>query len=143
MLLLESKKRTPLLGLNRWTLTKLIKATDWHDEVKFSLTLRASVVPWIYGLPKLQKAGCPLRRIVNTIGSPTYALSQLLASLLKPQIQKTSSAYVKNSAVLVDTLDNLRLAPSGDIMLSLDMVCLYTMDIINLLTPFFPASAVK
>jgi hypothetical protein len=36
----------------------------------------------LYGLPKIQKPGVPLRPIVSTIGSPNYRLAQHLARLL-------------------------------------------------------------
>lgn len=37
------------------TVTKLIKATEWMDEIKALLIPRASVAPCIYGLPKYTK----------------------------------------------------------------------------------------
>lgn len=39
---------------------KLIKATDWIDEIKALLIPRCSMSPRIYGLPKIHKTGCPL-----------------------------------------------------------------------------------
>lgn len=54
------------------TLTKLTK-TDWPDNIKTSLTPRASVSPRLYGPPEIHKEGCPLHpivKLVNVIGIP-------------------------------------------------------------------------
>lgn len=130
--------------VKRWA-APLVKATDWHDVIKTALTLRASVAPWIYGLNKMQKEGCPLWPIVNTIGSPSYDLSKYLAGLLKPLLGHIDM-NVWNSAVLVETLGSLTLAPM-DLLVSLDVVSLFTRiplrPTLEVLTPLFPEATVK
>ena len=41
-------------------------------------------IPKFYGLPKVHKAGVPLRPIVSSRGSVTYNTSKELARILKP-----------------------------------------------------------
>lgn len=53
-------------------LKKLIKVTDWPNEVKTGLTPKVSVPSRLYGLPKLQKQGCLLRPAVNMASTPMY-----------------------------------------------------------------------
>lgn len=133
--------REPTSKLKR-KITKLIKATDWPDNVKSEVTPKSCVPPRFYGLPKIYKLVCPIRPIVNTINPPTYAVSKFLAGLLKPYVGKTE-AYVKNSASLVIVLDSIKLVPM-DLFVSLDVVSLYTnvplQQTLQWLEPLFPTS---
>ena len=52
--------------------------------------------PRFYGLPKIHDASIPLRPIVSFVGSPTYALSKKLASILS-KLTGLSEHHVKNS----------------------------------------------
>lgn len=96
-------------------------------------------------MASLHNKGCPLHPIVNTIRSPTYNISKYLASLLKPQ-QGPTEVYVKNSAILVQTLDTVTLIPN-DLLVSFDVISLFTRvplkSTIELLTSLFPEATVK
>jgi len=46
--------------------------------------------PYLYGMPKVHKKDIPLRPIVSTIGSPTYALAKHLAKVIAPLAGQTS-----------------------------------------------------
>lgn len=56
----------------------------------------AGKVPLLYGLPKVHKAGIPLRPIVSFGNSSTYALSKHLVHILAPLVDKSQS-HVRNS----------------------------------------------
>ena len=66
------------------TTTNAIKESNLDEEIKRKLCPKDSLVPRIYGLPKIHKQGAPLRPIINTIFSPMYKLTKYIANLLKP-----------------------------------------------------------
>ena len=49
-----------------------------------------SVLPRIYGLPKIHKTNVPLRLIVSFIGSTTYHMSKCFKCILSPLDSKTN-----------------------------------------------------
>lgn len=63
--------------------TKDIKNVSLDKNVKKMLTLTSTIVPCIYGLPKIHKQGMPIIPIVNTIGLPTHVLVKILMKKLK------------------------------------------------------------
>ena len=77
--------RDPTQSILRKT-NQLIKGSSLPPIVKRDLLSSEALPPRLYGLPKVHKADIPLRPIVNSIGSPTYALSRHLADLLRPHI---------------------------------------------------------
>ena len=81
-------------------------------------------VPKLYGLPKIHKAGAPLRPIVSSIGSITYNAAKVLAEILNPLVGKTPH-HVKNSADFVEKIRNLEVPPVHKII-SYDVSALFT-----------------
>lgn len=108
------------MGKVETALTKLMKTTDWPDNIKAALTPRDAGLLLLYGFPKIHKEACP-GPLVNMIGIPTYDITKYLAGLLKPQLGQTD-AYVKNSTVLAQILDTV-IPVQG---VSLDVVSLFT-----------------
>uniref|UniRef100_A0A3B3IJH4 Uncharacterized protein n=1 Tax=Oryzias latipes TaxID=8090 RepID=A0A3B3IJH4_ORYLA len=49
----------------------------------------ASIIPRIYGTPKIHKPGAPLRPIIDSMGSVTCNLSKFIADILKPLLGNT------------------------------------------------------
>ena len=64
------------------TLIRLERNTSLPTPLRKRLTPQQPKCPQIYGLPKVHKAGIPLRPIVSTIGSPTYQLAKELCRIL-------------------------------------------------------------
>ena len=64
----------------------------------------------MYGLPKIHKAGTPLRPIVSSLGSITYNVAKYLAKILSPLIGKTPH-FVKDSADFVNKIKDLEVPP--------------------------------
>ena len=87
------------------------------------------LIPRIYGLPEIHKLGIPLCPIVDTIGSPTYRLAKFFANKLNPLVGNTSS-FIKDSPFFIEKIKN-RHFNGNELLLSLDVVSLFTMILIN------------
>ena len=81
-------------------------------------------MPRIYGSPKIHKDNCPLRPIVEGIGSVTYELQKALKPILKP-IEGDPEFYIKDSKDLVKIMKDIKLEPD-EIIMSHDVVGLFT-----------------
>ena len=84
----------------------------------------ATVCSKFYGLPKIHKPNVPLRPIVASQGSPTYAFAKYLAEILKPVVGK-SEHHVVYSKEFVTKMEHIRLS-ENDILVSFDVVSLFT-----------------
>ena len=103
--------------------TKLKRILKNPELIKQFKTINPSL-PYMYGLPKTHKEGCPLRPIISNINAPTYKLSKWLAKHLSPAVGRISAAHIKNTQDFVDRLDHLQL-PDGRLV-SLDVNSLFT-----------------
>ena len=61
---------------------------ELSKELHDSLRSTGGTRPRMYGLPKVHKAGVPLRPILSMIGSPQYDTSKWLCKLLEPVRKK-------------------------------------------------------
>ena len=80
--------------------------------------------PRLYGLPKIHKAIIPLRAIVFFIGSPMYALSKQLASILW-KLTKLSEHHVKNSKEFVKSVTTIKIEETK-ILVLFDVISLFS-----------------
>ncbi|KAG8238076.1 hypothetical protein J437_LFUL017917 [Ladona fulva] len=113
----------PTEAKTRMTIS-LIKLAEIPAETTKNLRPQAAAPPRLYGLPKIHKAGVPLRPIVSAIGSPTYNLAKYLTKILSPFVGNREH-HIENSASFVKILNSIHLDPE-DIMVSLDVVSLFT-----------------
>ena len=81
--------------------------------------------PRMYGLPKIHKAGCPLRPILSMSGSPQYSVSRWLCSLLQPVVSLYGTRCVRDSFHFLDELNDASVPPNG-FLCSFDVVSLFT-----------------
>ena len=88
-----------------------------------------AVSPKYYGLPKIHKAGTPLRPIISSIGTATYNTAKELARILKPLVG-TSSHHVQNTRDFIDQIKDVRLK-DGETIISYDVTSLFTSVPIN------------
>ena len=75
-----------------------------------------------YGLPKIHKPERPLRPITSSIGSPTYAVSKHLVSILSPFRRNRFS--VKNSSQFAQKIQQHTVA-SDEVMVCFDVKSLF------------------
>ena len=81
-------------------------------------------LPRGYGLPKIHKAGYPLRIIISTVGSPVYNIATYLSEILQNAVKKPRS-HIKDSWSFVETIKDKNIDDS-QVMISLDVTSLFT-----------------
>ncbi len=91
---------------------------------RLKLSPQNSILPQIYGLPKIHKENVPLRPIVSAIGSPTHNLAKFIVKIIS-SISGNTKLYVNNSTHFVDIINDPEINPN-DLMLSFDVVSLFT-----------------
>ena len=107
------------------SLLKTIKSEGGIDEVTYKkLYPTGSGTPKFYGLPKVHKAGMPLRPIVSSIGAVTYETSKELAKILKP-LAGQKPYHVQSNREFLHQLKDQKLGPD-DIIMSYDVKVLFT-----------------
>ena len=84
--------------------------SDLHEQ----LYPTADQPPRFYGFPKVHKANRPLRPIVSSIGTITYASTKYLVDILSPLVGKTEH-YVKNSKEFAEYVKNLKVGPDEEL----------------------------
>ena len=80
--------------------------------------------PKFYGLPKIHKANRPLRPIVSSIGSISYASSRLIADILAPLVGNTEH-HIKNSKDFVEKVKDQKVEEDEELR-SYDVTALFT-----------------
>jgi len=88
------------------------------------LTHMNSTSPNIHGLPKVHKTQCPIRPMVNWIGTPAYKLAKYLSKLLTTCIPLPSAFNVLNTTHLMEDILNIPHKP-GIKLASLDIENMY------------------
>ena len=81
-------------------------------------------IPKFYGLPKIHKAGVPLRPIVSSRGSESYNTAKELARILKPLAGRATYS-VQNTKDFVDQIENIKILPD-ECIISYDVKALFT-----------------
>ena len=106
-------------------LLKKIKNEGGISEEKYKIMYPTGAgISKFYGLPKVHKAGVPLRPIVSSRGSVTYNTSKELARILKP-LAGRSTFSVQNTMDFVEQVKNIRLQPQ-ECIISYDVKALFT-----------------
>ena len=83
-----------------------------------------AVSPKYYGLPKIHKAGVPLRPIISSRRSATYETAKELAKIIKPLVGRCPH-HVQNNKDFLESIRNIKLQPDKCIM-SYDVSALFT-----------------
>ena len=81
-------------------------------------------IPKFYGLPKIHKAGGPLRPIVSSRGAVSYNIAKELASIFKPLAGRTIYS-VHNTQDFADQMKTIKLLPD-ECIISYDVKALFT-----------------
>ena len=114
---LTRKLSEKLLTLNRsGYLSEAVynKIRPWHKQP-----------PIIYGLPKIHKAGVPLRPIVSCVNTYAHDLSAYLANIYLLNLTGNSGFTVTNSAHFASTISSETIL-DNKIMVSFDLESLFT-----------------
>ena len=107
------------------SLLKTIKSEGGIDETTYKkLYPTGAGTPKFYGLPKVHKAGVPLRPIVSSIGAVSYETSKELSKILKPLVGQ-SPYHVHNNQEFLQQLQEQKL-DLEDIIMSYDVKALFT-----------------
>ena len=94
------------------------------EEVYKRLYPTGAGSPKFYGLPKIHKAGIPLRPIISSIGTVTYNTAKELARILKPLVG-LSNHHVQNTMDFVEQIKEVKLKKEES-MVSYDVTALFT-----------------
>ena len=87
-------------------------------------TPTGAVSPKFYGLPKIHKAGIPLRPIISSTGTVTCNTAKELAKFLKPLVG-SSRHHVHNNRDFIEHIKDVRLR-QGEYIISYDVTSLFT-----------------
>lgn len=94
------------------------------DKQRKLLTPHHSKTPHMYGLPKIHKAGIPMRPIVSSRDSPSRELCRFLLPILKPLSGNTDS-HVTNTKHFVEITKEMQITDT-DMLVSFDVESLFT-----------------
>ena len=94
------------------------------NVTKKDISLNNTMLPRIYGLPKIHKQNFPLRPVVSLINTPTYYMSKFFKKILRKSLPSPNS-QVKNSFIFKDIISKTKI-PTDHIMISLDVSSLFT-----------------
>lgn len=122
-------KKSPLDEISKLVRSELqrlqeLGVIDYKTRYRLQNTLQInSVLPRLYGLPKIHKTGNKMRPIVSNINAPTYNLANWLVSEFH-KIGVAKSFQVKNCEDAAKRVNGL-LLNDDDVMLSFDVVSLF------------------
>lgn len=93
-----------------------------------------SIPAFFYGLPKIHKPTLSLRPIVSSINTPTTKLSIFIAEILTKSIDNENDKFfIKDAFQFSELINNFQL-PENYVLVSLDVVSLYSNIPIDLVT---------
>ena len=121
----DGKDRT---GIAEDRLTECLKRLRTQniisDKTVEKIKPSGSVIPRLYGLPKIHKPNAPLRPILDMRNSPYHATAKWLAELLEPLRQQLCRFSLRDTFEFVDSLDGLDMNCKQ--MCSFDVSSLFT-----------------
>ena len=95
---------------------------EWiYDTIRPTGLQRARM----YGLPKTQKEGTPLRPVLSMTGSSHHELGRWLTGLLQPVLERSSLYCISDSFTFAKTMQNFDNEPNV-FMCSFDVSSLFT-----------------
>ena len=109
------------------TLHNLKESQGLPKKFAENLIPNSTKTPNFYLLPKIHKKQTPTpgRPVVNSINSPTSAISKYVDHHLQPIVTQLPS-YVKDTTDFINKLEQIRTAPKNCILVTMDVKSLYT-----------------
>ena len=96
------------------------------DDLYNLLRPAGSIIPRLYGLPKIHKTGVPVRPVLSMKGSAAHKVAHWLKSVLDPVVLHFCKYNIKDTFELVSTLKNIKVKSTELYLASLDAVSLFT-----------------
>lgn len=96
---------------------KVLSKEEKYERLKY--ITKISISPRVYGVIKYHKEGLPIRPIVSTINSPSYAMSRMLATTIKKSF--IPKYNVKNSQTFIKQLRRTYIS-ENNVLVSFDVV---------------------
>ncbi|CAH8572715.1 unnamed protein product [Dicrocoelium dendriticum] len=130
-------------------LTKCLKSlvTDGHITKERYERIRptGSIIPRLYGLPKIHKPGAPLRPILDMRNSPYHTIAKWLTSILDPIKKRIAPHQLTDTFQFMENVKNMNIL--GYRMFSLDVVSLFTnvplIETVNFLCTYIEKHKIK
>ena len=116
----------PLKDINNMVRSELLRLENQkliERKTRFSLLEANPVLPRLYGLPKIHKAGNKMRPIVSNVKAPTYKIAKYLVRKFE-EIGLPANFEVKNSYEAAKKLNGLKLQ-DDEMLVSFDVVSLF------------------
>ncbi|KYB24903.1 hypothetical protein TcasGA2_TC034921, partial [Tribolium castaneum] len=112
------------MKLAKSTVNDCLETLKYFNCSTFNLIPMNPRIPRLYGLPKIHKPECPIRRVVSFINSPVYRLAHWLNTTLRNIVPFDNSYSIINSGDLTDKLRNLE-PPPDSFLVSFDVTNLF------------------
>nr|VZH99619.1 unnamed protein product [Spirometra erinaceieuropaei] len=119
----EESIKKPVTQLDK-TLADMQSNKAISKSVRLAIKPTDADPPRFYGLPKVHKAGLPLRPIVSLRGAPTYNLAKWLFRSMR-SLTSDSTTTVCSAAQFLERLKGMRLN-EDEVMVSFDVTSLFT-----------------
>lgn len=103
----------------------LFKAKYINSKQLQNMTKYSPTCPVFYGIPKIHKQGIPLRPIVSQTNGPTCKISKYLDYLLSTA-ESQIPLLLKDTTSFLQLIEQNPTVPSNTILVTLDVVSLYT-----------------
>ena len=109
-------------------LLRALKKQDISKEVYERIRPVGSTRPRMYGLPKMHKAGVPLRPILSMSNAPQQEMAKWLGEILQPVVTKYGKRALKDTFEFCDAIEEFGMENlvDGSFMCSFDVVSLFT-----------------
>ena len=102
---------------------KILRRSDKGKKL-LHLLEESPKAPRLRGLPKVHKAGLPMRPIISGIGSAPHKLAKVLAKPLTAALGTISGTHIRNTSEMMDLLKDIDM--SGKQLASFDVKSLFT-----------------
>ncbi|BHF79925.1 hypothetical protein SprV_0702304900 [Sparganum proliferum] len=106
------------------TLADMQTSKAINKSVRLAIKPVDAAAPRFYGLPKVHKAGVPLRPIVSLRGAPTFNLAKWMFRNLRP-LTSDASTTVCSATQFLERIKGMRIT-EDEVMVSFDVTSLFT-----------------
>ena len=121
----DEKNKTVSIEKQMVECLKRFKQQGHLSEAQFdSLKPCGSIIPRLYGLPKVHKTGAPLRPILDMRMSPYHSVAQWIAAILEPVRKSLCHRSLDDTFAFIKEIENWNV--KHDFMCSLDVSSLFT-----------------